>query len=69
MVRRDFDGGGTHALGEQTLGIGRDRLIAIGDQVLYAGYCPTGETEDTSAHWEQEARHNTTSLSVPHDVD
>ena len=34
VVRRDFDGGGTHALGEQTLGIGRDRLIASGDQVL-----------------------------------
>src|SRR3954465_2738338 len=30
VVRRDFDGGGIHALGEQTLGVGRDRLIAIG---------------------------------------
>ena len=33
VTRRDFDGGGTHAPGEQALGIGRDRLIAIGDQV------------------------------------
>ena len=33
VIRRDFDRGGTHALGEQTLGIGRDRLIAIGDHV------------------------------------
>src|SRR2546423_4835676 len=33
VVRRDFDGGGTHAPGEQTLGIGWDGLIAIGDQI------------------------------------
>ena len=32
VVRRDFDGGGAHAGGELTLGIGRDGLIAVGDQ-------------------------------------
>ena len=28
VVGRDFDGGGPHAPGEQTLGIGRERLVA-----------------------------------------
>ena len=32
VVRGDFDGGGPHALGEQPLGIRRNRLIAIRDQ-------------------------------------
>lgn len=32
VVRRDFDGGGVHAGGELALGIGRDGLIAVGDQ-------------------------------------
>src|SRR5260370_32644566 len=33
VARRDFDGGGTHTPGEQTLGIGRERLVIRGDQV------------------------------------
>jgi hypothetical protein len=32
VVRRDFDGGGVHAGSELALGIGRDGLIAVGDQ-------------------------------------
>ena len=32
VVGRDFDDGCTHAISEQTLSIGRDRLVAIGDQ-------------------------------------
>src|SRR5205814_2738019 len=32
VARRDFDGGGPHAPGEQTLGIGRERLVVRGDQ-------------------------------------
>jgi hypothetical protein len=32
VVRRDFDGGGTHPRGEPALGIGRDGLIALHDQ-------------------------------------
>jgi len=32
VAGRDFDGVGAHALGELPLGIGRDRLIVLGDQ-------------------------------------
>jgi hypothetical protein len=32
VVRRDLDGGGAHVGGELALGIGRDGLIAVGDQ-------------------------------------
>jgi hypothetical protein len=32
VADRDFDGDGPHALGELPLGIGRDRLIVLGDQ-------------------------------------
>ena len=33
MVGWDFNGGCAHALGELALGVGRDRLVAVGDQV------------------------------------
>ena len=32
VVGGDFDRGGPHALGELALGVGRDGLIALGDQ-------------------------------------
>jgi hypothetical protein len=32
VVGRDLHGGGAHASGELPLGIGRDRLVAVGDQ-------------------------------------
>jgi hypothetical protein len=32
VICRDLDGGGTNSGGELALGIGRDGLIAVGDQ-------------------------------------
>src|SRR5438876_558550 len=55
MVRGDFDGSGTHALGEPTLGIGWDRLIPICDQKpgrqRFPGWDPHHLLEGGSSQW------------------